>query len=236
VLPTSGLVTSNSLGTAYIVASAGGRADSVLVTVTEIPIAQVSVTPLQPNISGGDTQQFTAVVRDSAETIVTGRAVTWFSSSPQVLSINANTGLATALALNGGNASVFATVERVAGQPDVVTGQSNVLILPAPVATLSIVPSTIDIPLGGTRLLVVVARDARGNQLLARSFTLESGNPSVVQVSNQSIVAVGPGTTTITAQAVNPVNGQSDGPPARATVNVISGLAASRATAPKRVP
>jgi uncharacterized protein YjdB len=236
VLPNSGLVTSNSLGTAYIVASAGGRADSVFVTVTEIPIGQVAVTPVQPTITGGSTQQFSATVRDSAGTIVTGRQITWFTSNAQVLSINAATGLASALALNGGTAQIVASVERVAGQAELVQGGSNVSILPAPVASLAIVPNPIDIRLGSTRTLVVVAKDARGNELLQRSFTITSANTNVVQVSNGQITAVGAGTTTITAQAVNSVNQQPDGPPATATVNVVAGVAASRAPAARSTP
>ena len=236
VLPNSGLVSSHTLGTTYIVASAGGKADSVLVTVTEIPITQVSVTPLQTTLIGGDSQLFTAIVRDSANNVVTGRPLTWVSSSPLVLAVDATSGQGVALALNGGSATVAAYVDRIPGLPEIVQGTSSVTILPAPVASLAIVPNPLDIPLGGNRTVVVVARDARGNQLLQRSFTLTSANPSIIQVSNQTIVAVGPGTTTITAQAVNPVNGQSDGPPATATVNVISGVAAHRAAAPRRTP
>jgi uncharacterized protein YjdB len=238
VLPNSGLVTSNSLGTAYIVASAGGKSDSVLVTVTEIPIGLVTVSPQLPNITGGDTQQFTAVVRDTANNIVTGRAITWFSSNPQVLSINATTGLATALALNGGGALVRASVDAVAGQPGVAQGETGVNILPAPVASLVIVPADISIPLGGSRQFTVVARDVRGNELLQRSFTVVAENTQVVQVDGARLLllAVGPGTTTITAQARNSANNQPDGPPASARVNVFAGAAANRAVVSRTAP
>jgi uncharacterized protein YjdB len=104
----NGGVTAVAAGSAVVTATVEGIAATAAVTVTQVPVATVSVSPTTASLVVGGTQQMTASARDAAGTVLTGRPVTWSSSSAAVASVSAG-GLVTAVA--AGSAVVTATVE-----------------------------------------------------------------------------------------------------------------------------
>src|SRR5206468_10789911 len=66
------------------VSSGGTLTDTAAVSITTIPVASVTVSPTTASLQVGATRQFTAVTRDSAGNILTGRVVTWASSNTAV--------------------------------------------------------------------------------------------------------------------------------------------------------
>src|SRR5438552_9454652 len=73
----SGLVTAKAAGSATITATSEGRSGSAAVTVTNVPVATVSVTPASLSLTVGQTGQLTATPQDASGAPLTGRVVTW---------------------------------------------------------------------------------------------------------------------------------------------------------------
>lgn len=111
----NGLVTGRVAGTVNISAAVGSVTGSSAVTVTVPPVNTVDVTPVAPNVTGGQSQQFAATVKDAAGNVLTGRSIAWTSNNVLV-SVNAS-GLATTSALlaKGTKVNITATVEGKAG-------------------------------------------------------------------------------------------------------------------------
>jgi uncharacterized protein YjdB len=76
------------------------------------PVASVTVSPPLASVSVALTQQFTATLKDASGNILTGRTVTWASSTPTVATLGAS-GLATALLV--GTTTITATSEGQSG-------------------------------------------------------------------------------------------------------------------------
>jgi len=104
----SGLVTAVGLGTANIVAAApGGLADTVTVTVTLVANT-VTVVPMSVFLNGiGATWSLAVQVRDASGNLVVSPVVTWTSRNPAVATVDAATGLVTAV--ETGQATIVAT-------------------------------------------------------------------------------------------------------------------------------
>ncbi len=104
----TGLVTAVSVGGVDIIVTAtGGLADTVPVTVSLVA-NQVTVVPGSATLNGaGATRTMSAVVRDAAGNVVPSPTVTWTSLNPAVASVNASTGVVTAVA--AGQATIVAT-------------------------------------------------------------------------------------------------------------------------------
>ncbi len=88
-----GLATSGALGaaSATVTATMGTVSGATLVTVRDVTLASVSVTPAAPSIQLGQTQAFaaTGTFSDGATQTMT-REVTWDSSTPSVATIDAS--------------------------------------------------------------------------------------------------------------------------------------------------
>ena len=78
-------------------------------------VAGVQVTPGFDTLTAlGQTHQLAAVAKDASGTPISGKTFTWASSAPSVVSVDAATGLATAVA--NGDAKITATVGDKSGQ------------------------------------------------------------------------------------------------------------------------
>src|SRR5207247_944087 len=108
----SGLVTAEPAGTATITATSEGKSGASAITVTPVPVASVTVTPASASIQTGQTAQLTATPKDVNGNPLTGRTVTWASSTPGIASVNA-TGLVTGVVV--GTATITATSEGQSG-------------------------------------------------------------------------------------------------------------------------
>lgn len=105
----AGLVTAVAAGTAQVTATSEGKSGSVTVTVTAVPVASVSISAPTSPMERTQTQTLTATTRDAAANVLTGRVVMWTSSAPAIASVDAATGVVTAV--DRGVATITATSE-----------------------------------------------------------------------------------------------------------------------------
>jgi uncharacterized protein YjdB len=122
----TGDVTGVSPGVVTVTATVAGRSASA--TITVLPdIATIAVTPPAAEITvGGTSLQLAAEPRSSTGDPVTGRTVTWSSSTPAVATVSAN-GLVTAVA--PGSATISASIGDV-------TGSAAITVRPDPCSVL----------------------------------------------------------------------------------------------------
>ncbi len=108
----TGLVTAIAPGTARITATSSGRSGSAEITVPEptISVASVFLIPTTTELELGEARQITATVKDSNGNTLTGRLVTWTSSSQAVATVSVS-GLVTAI--SPGTTTVTATSEGI---------------------------------------------------------------------------------------------------------------------------
>ncbi len=114
VSPT-GLATALAIGNSdTAIATIGTKSVRIPITVTQL-VASVLVTPVAPETlrTTTRTKQYTASPRDSQSNVM-GTAVIWSSTQPTIATVDANTGLATAVA--DGNAGIVATAAGIQGQ------------------------------------------------------------------------------------------------------------------------
>lgn len=186
----TGVVTALAAGSVTITASSEGQSGTATVTVGQVPVATVAVTPSQSTVTVGQTVTLVANPLDAAGQPLTGRAVTWTSSSPGIASVSA-TGVVTAVSV--GSAVITATVEGV-------DGLATVVVNPAPVASVTVSPSSRTLTVGQTATLSATALDAAGNVIAGAPITWSSTNTAVATVSSGGVVsAVAAGSATILA-------------------------------------
>lgn len=106
----TGLVTGVAAGSASVIATSEGKADTAGVTVTSaaLPVSSVTISPASTTVFVGLTSQLAATLRDANGNVLTGRTITWASSNASVASVSGG-GLVTGVAT--GSASVTATSE-----------------------------------------------------------------------------------------------------------------------------
>jgi len=211
----AGIVTGLSLGTARIVATAEGVADTVSLAVTRIPVGGVSVTPLQATVFENQQQQFRATVTDSAGAEVADRTVEWTSSDPSRASVSAM-GLVRALA--SGSVTIGASVEGRAAA-------SQLVILPTPVDSIVVADTGVSVLRGLVTAFAITLRDSTGATLRGRSVLVTSDAPAVADgVANAAsdrvdVRGLTVGTARFTLQVVD-ANGRNQGKASRVRVTV----------------
>jgi len=223
----AGIVTGISLGTARIIATSEGVADTVSFPVTAIPVGNITVTPVQATIFEGQTVQITATVIDSAGTTVTNRPVEWLTSDPTRATVSA-TGRVTAI--NAGVVNIGVTTEgRLA--------QSTVIIQQIPADTIVVATNTIAMKTANQTAFAYIVRDAQGNQLRNRTVSIANTAPGVLAATQQTtadqvgLLGLVPGTATLTLQVLNS-NGRAEGKPTIVTVTVTAPTAAPIRSSP----
>ena len=188
---TVGLVSAVGVGTVIITATSEGRVGTASIAVIA-PVAKVTVGFANNigNIPVGQTIQASALLQDAAGNSLEGRAVSWRSASPTVATVDAVTGLVSAVA--PGTTSIEATSEGRTG--------SAILTVHPPVATVGILPSSFSFVVGQALQLSADVRDASGNVLSGAIVAWTSSDPSVVAVSDAGYAwGVSGGTATISA-------------------------------------
>ncbi|MDQ8165356.1 MAG: Ig-like domain-containing protein, partial [Gemmatimonadota bacterium] len=96
VVASDGLVSGVAPGTVQITATAGGVSQSTSVTVLPA-VASISVNPSSASVFTGQTTQLVPTLRDANNNVLTGRLVTYSSSSSGVAPVS-STGLVSAIA------------------------------------------------------------------------------------------------------------------------------------------
>ena len=213
----AGIVTGLSLGTARVIATSEGVADTVQLSVTNVPVDKVTVSPVQISIQEGSTTQLRAVVTDSTGREVSDRPIEWLTSDPTKATVS-NTGLVTAIA--AGAVNIGATAETR-------LGQSTVIIQQTPVDTIvvNLPDTTFRVNRGETSAFAITLRDSRGNTLRNRNVVVTSDKPGIsvgaanAQSTLVSVSGITAGTATLTLQVVNS-NNQNEGKATRVVVTV----------------
>src|SRR5438445_50770 len=186
----SGLVTGVATGSATITATSEGQSGTSAITVTNVPVASVTVSPTAAGVTVGATTQLTATPKDASGTALSGRTVTWATSNAAVATVSAS-GLVTSVV--AGSATITATSE---GQ----SGTSAITVTNVPVASVTVSPATASITVGATTQLTATPKDANGTALSGRVVTWATSNAAIATVSASGLVrGVAAGSATITA-------------------------------------
>lgn len=110
----AGAVHAVAAGTASITATSEGVNGSTTIRVVPPPVGSVQVGPTHTLLAVGEAVQLAATVRDRNGAELTGRPVSWSSSSSTVASVDAG-GVATAVAPDTALVTITATVDGVSG-------------------------------------------------------------------------------------------------------------------------
>ncbi len=185
-----GVVTGVSPGAATITATSEGRSGQAAVTVTLPPVQTITVTPQLDTLGVGTERQHTAVLRDAAGVVLTGRALSWSSSNVAVASVS-STGVV--IGVSPGSTTISASSEgRV--------GTATVVVLARLASTVTLTPGSGTLVVGSTQQLEAQVTDEQGNLLTGRPVTFSSSAPAIASVNAAGLVtALAPGTARITA-------------------------------------
>src|SRR6266480_953937 len=118
----SGLVSGVTPGSATITATSEGKSGTSAITVTQVPVATVSVSPPTASIQQGQTVQLTATLKDANGNPLSGRTVTWSSSNTSVATVSSS-GLVSGV--TPGSATITATSEGKSGTASVTVTWSS---------------------------------------------------------------------------------------------------------------
>jgi trimeric autotransporter adhesin len=196
-----GLATAVAPGTSTITATMGSLSGSTSMTVNAA-LASIALTPANPNVPNGETEQFIATgTLTDGTTINLTNVVTWASSSTSIATISntpGSNGLATGQGT--GNATITATDQGISG--------STSLNVTAPVlVSITVGPSSTTIVQGSTEQLTVIGTlSDHSTENLTGVANWASTVPSVASVSTTGVAGgLAAGTSSIVAS----VNGFS---------------------------
>jgi trimeric autotransporter adhesin len=185
-----GLVTGVAPGQVTIRASAGGVDGESAVTVRDISVARVQVTPSSATLLPGETVQLQATVYDANDNVLS-RSVSWTTTSAGVATVS---GAGMVTAVSPGQALIRATVDGISGEATITVNQ-------VPVARVEVSPSSATLLPGETVQLQATVYDANDN-VLDRPVSWATSNSSVATVSGSgTVTAVAAGSATITASS-----------------------------------
>jgi len=211
----TGLVSAVAVGSATLTATSEGRSGTATVTVSAVPVSSVTVTPASASVLAGQTVQLSATPKDANGNPLTGRVVTWATSSAAVATVNGS-GLVTGVA--AGTATLTATSE---GK----SGTATVTVTVVPVASVTVSPASPSVLAGQTVQLTASTTDANGNPLTGRVVTWATSNAAVATVNGSGrVTGVAAGSATITAT--------SEGQSGTATVTVTAAPVVSVTVSP----
>jgi len=187
----SGMVSAVGAGTATITATSEGKSGTSVATVTLPPVATVTFGSPTASVVVGRTTTLSPILKDASGNVLTGRVVTWASSSGNVTVSSA--GVASGVTI--GSSTVTATSE----------GKSGTIVVnvtPIPVGTVTVAPPTPSVLVGQTTPLTATVKDENGTVVTDRPVTWTTGTAATATVSSSGVVTgVAPGTVTITATA-----------------------------------
>lgn len=194
-ISSTGRLISLTNGSTTITAKSGSLSATTMVRVHQ-RVSTVAVSGATGFASLGQTAQLAAVAKDAGGTDVAGRAISWSSSNAAAITVDAATGLATAVA--PGSSTISATVEGIAGTlPLAVVQVPASLVINGSTDTLR--------ALGTTRSLTVAVKDAGGSAIASPTATWSSTSAILTVSSTVSTegtaTAVGNGTAYVRVQA-----------------------------------
>lgn len=197
---TVGLLTANALGTAMASATLDGVTGSTSVMVTPAALRALALTPGNPQLPRGITQQLTATgtYSDNSSLDLTS-SVSWSSSAEATVRVSNEAGSrGRVAALEQGVATVTATLGEL-------TGNTLVSVLPPALTAINLTPTSTSIARGTqTQFLATGTYSDDSTQDLTSSVSWSSSNTGVATVSNAPgsrglASGLSPGVTQVTA-------------------------------------
>ncbi len=188
----SGNISGIAPGTTVITATSEGKSGSASLTVTQVPVATVTLNPAAGYLYVGEQGAFEVTLKDANGNVLSGRTIAWSSSTNTVATVG-TAGLVTAVA--PGTTTITAICE---GK----TTAAVVTILKAPeaVATVVLQPINGTLYVGEAGYFTVTLKDANGNTLLDRDITWASSAPNVATAATDGLISgFAPGVAIITA-------------------------------------
>jgi uncharacterized protein YjdB len=165
------------------------------------PVASISMGQASAALSSvGDTVQLSATALNRGGNAIPGVTLSWSSDHPDFATVDAATGLVTAV--GNGTANITAHASGKAGSVAVVVQQvvAEVVVSPNAGASLESLTETLQ--------LVASANDARHHPVAFAGISWTSSNPTVATVDASGLVtAVGDGSATITATSGTATSG-----------------------------
>ncbi len=192
-----GVVTARTTGDADIVATSAGVAGMTKVKVTGVtppPVASILLSVDQTSLSAGHFTFATATTLDANGQPLVGRAITWSTGDPTVLS---------AVVLNGTKAKVNARAQGTAAITATSEGKNATVTINVGAPTVAVVAASLassSIVVGQTTLASAIPEDGFGNPLSGHAVTWTSLDPTIATVSSSGVVTgVAPGAVIIRA-------------------------------------
>ncbi len=149
----TGLVTAVAPGTTTITASSSGKSATLVVTVQLVPVATFTVTLIRQTIKTNDTTRVIATLRDADNNPLINRAILWQSSDSSVALVGPS---GIILGLNPGGPVT------ISGSVDGKTASVTLLVTPATVGSVMIVPDSAILTPGTTQQFNVIVTDEFG--------------------------------------------------------------------------
>jgi uncharacterized protein YjdB len=189
-----GVVTAAGKGAAQVSAAYQGLTGNASIAVGPPALVSIAVSPNQYSLPIDETEQFTATgtYTDKSTQNLT-QTVTWSSSALTIATVS-GTGSAVAKAVG------TVTINATSGP---VSGSASLMVSPAAIVALNIVPATVTMLLGSSNQLQAIATYSDGTtQNKTATVTWSSMQPSMVMVTSSGMTtAERVGSTTILAQS-----------------------------------
>ena len=179
----AGLAATLGVGSAVITAKSGSLSTSTTLSVTSAILKSISVTPTNPSVALGITEQFkaTGVYTDSSTADLTNSAA-WSSATPTVATVNA-AGLATTI--KTGSSIITATSGSI-------SGSTTLTVTPTVLESISITPNPAFTGIGITLPLSATGKYSNGTlQNLTTTAAWTSSASTVASVGGSTGVVTG---------------------------------------------
>ncbi len=187
-----GLATAVGTGTSAISATLDGITGSTVMTVTAAALESIAVTPANPSVAKGLTQQFTATgtYSDQSTQDLTSQ-VTWASATTSVATIT-TAGLATAVGT--GTSTISATLSGI-------NGSTVMTVTAAALRSIAVTPTNTTLPTGETEQFTATGTFTdNSTEDLTRQVSWTSSDTTWATISSTGLAtAVSPGAVTISA-------------------------------------
>jgi uncharacterized protein YjdB len=171
-----GLATAVSEGTATISSTFSGVSSLATLTVTPAVLTSITVTPANPSIALGTTQQFTATgtFTDNSTQNITS-SVSWNSSKTNVATISNVTGT------NGLATSVGVGTTTITATSGSISGTTTLSVTQAVLESIEVTPASaiVSIAVRNTQQFTATGIFTDGSQDLTTSVNWSSSNPNI---------------------------------------------------------
>ena len=191
-ISSTGLATAVGAGLSMIQAVSGAVSGSTALTVTGPTLSSIAVTPANPSVTKGATEQFmaTGTYSDGSTQNITG-SVTWFSLTTSVATIS-SAGLAKGVGVGS------STVQATSGA---VTGSTVLNISAATLTSITVTPANPSIAIGATQQFAATGTFSDAStQNITSSVTWTSLKTAVATISASGLASgITAGSSTIQA-------------------------------------